>query len=218
MAFSCYNSSTYSGSALVLLFGTHFNIILCFSDNLSEAYLPNTPRYSRHIHQRGQLSLRSPSHTIQPSQTVLPVSGPSIVSTDNNPNWEDASTTNLVTNLISNKSTSFTCSQLKLCWSINTNEQLANILGQLMNILNTNQTSSLNTNSRETKACITNTFNSTKPNKLNNFLFQYHLYFHTNPMQFDMDIIKINFAITYLIKVAQDQFEMGLNQKDQDIL
>ena len=33
MAFSYYNSSTYSGSTLVLLLGTPFNTILYFSDN-----------------------------------------------------------------------------------------------------------------------------------------------------------------------------------------
>jgi len=33
-----------------------------------------------------------------------------------------------------------------------------------------------------------------------------------------MDITKINFAITYLTGVAQDWFEVGLNQEDQDIL
>jgi len=30
--------------------------------------------------------------------------------------------------------------------------------------------------------------------------------------------VKINFAMTYLTRVAQDWFEMGLNQKDQGIL
>jgi len=30
--------------------------------------------------------------------------------------------------------------------------------------------------------------------------------------------MKINFVITYLTKVAQDWFEIGLNQKDQSIL
>ena len=34
--------------------------------------------------------------------------------------------------------------------------------------------------------------------KLNYFLFQYHLYFHTNLVQFDIGIAKINFTITYL--------------------
>ena len=33
-----------------------------------------------------------------------------------------------------------------------------------------------------------------------------------------MDIIKINFTMTYLTKVAQDWFEVGLNQENQDIL
>ena len=33
-----------------------------------------------------------------------------------------------------------------------------------------------------------------------------------------MDIAKINFVMTYLIKIAQDWFEVGLNQKDQGIL
>ena len=33
-------------------------------------------------------------------------------------------------------------------------------------------------------------------------------------MQFDTDITKINFSITYLTGVAQNWFEMGLNQED----
>ena len=32
-----------------------------------------------------------------------------------------------------------------------------------------------------------------------------------------MNIMKINFAMTYLTRVAQDWFEVGLNQEDQDI-
>ena len=95
---------------------------------------------------------------------------------------------------------------------------MANILGWLANILNSNQTSGPNTNTRGTKACISDTFSSTKPDKLNNFLFQYCLYFHTNSVQFDIDIAKINFAMTYLTRVAQNWFEIGLNQKDQDII
>jgi len=88
---------------------------------------------------------------------------------------------------------------------------LADVLGQLENMLNSNQTSGLNTNSRGTKAYILNTFSGTELNKLNNFLFQCYLYFHTNPMKFDIDIAKINFAMTYLIRVAQNWFEVGLN-------
>jgi len=37
-------------------------------------------------------------------------------------------------------------------------------------------------------------------------------------VQFDTDIVKINFTITYLTGVAQDWFEVGLNQEDQGIL
>ena len=37
-------------------------------------------------------------------------------------------------------------------------------------------------------------------------------------MQFDIDIMKINFTMTYLTGVAQNWFEVGLNQEDQDIL
>jgi len=36
-------------------------------------------------------------------------------------------------------------------------------------------------------------------------------YFYTNLMQFDIDIVKINFAMTYLTRVVQDWFEVGLN-------
>jgi len=148
----------------------------------------------------------------------LPVPGPSIVTADNDSNWKDAPNTNLITNLTANRPISFTRSQSKLCRSNNTNEQLAEVLGRLANTLNANQTPGPNTNSRGTKACIPNTFSGTEPDKLNNFLFQCHLYFHANLVQFDMDIAKINFAMTYLTGVAQDWFEVGLNQEDQSIL
>jgi len=102
MASSCHNSSTP-----VSLLGTPFNTISCFSNQI--AYLPNVPQCSRRIHQRDCSSPRSPSSTIQPSQTVLPVSGPSIVPVDNNLNWEDAPTTNPTTNtIIANRPTSST--------------------------------------------------------------------------------------------------------------
>ena len=53
--------------------------------------------------------------------------------------------------------------------------------------------------------------------KLNNFLFQCHLYFHVNLVQFNTDITKINFAMTYLTGVAQNWFKVDLNQEDQNI-
>ena len=65
----------------------------------------------------------------------MPVLGPSIVTIDNNSNWEDALTTNSAANLISNRPNSSTCSWSKLYCSDNTNEQLANILRQLANTL-----------------------------------------------------------------------------------
>jgi len=37
-------------------------------------------------------------------------------------------------------------------------------------------------------------------------------------VQSDTNIAKINFAMTYLTRVAQDWFEVGLNQEDQGIL
>ena len=95
--------------------------------------------------------------------------------------------------------------------SDNTNEQLAKVLSQLANTLNTNQTPAPNTNSRGTKARIPNTFSGIELDKLNNFLFQCRLYFHANLAQFDTDIAKINFTMTYLTGVAQDWFEVGLN-------
>jgi len=94
---------------------------------------------------------------------------------------------------------------------------LADVLGQLANTLNTNQTPGPNTNARGTKAYIPNTFSGTEPDKLNNFLFQCRLYFRANPVQFDTDIAKINFAMIYLTGVAQNWFEVSLNQKDQSI-
>ena len=130
---------------------------------------------------------------------------PSIVPVDNDFNWENAPATNPITNLIANRLISSTHSKFKLCWSDNTNEQLADILGQLANTLNTNQTSRPNTYSRKTKAYISNIFSSTKLDKLdklNNFLFQCHLYFCANSAQFNMDIAKINFVMTYLTGVV----------------
>ena len=91
-------------------------------------------------------------------------------------------------------------------------------MAEILLTLNSNQTPSPNTNTRGTKACIPNTFSSTELDKLNNFLFQYHLYFCANLVQFNMDIAKINFIITYLTGVAQNWFEVGLNQEDYGIL
>ena len=100
-------SSHCNSSTLVLLLGTLFNMISCFSDQM--AYLPNTLWHSRRIHQRGCLSPRSPSSTIQPGWIVSPVSGPSIITVDNNPNWEDAPANPSTNNNIANRSISSIC-------------------------------------------------------------------------------------------------------------
>ena len=195
MASSCRNSST-----LVLPLGTLFNRISCFSDQI--AYLPNVPQYLRQIHYRGHSSPRSPSSTIQPGRTVSPVSGPSIVPADNDSNWENAPANPFTNTNTANRPTSSTRSQFKLCQSNNTNEKLAEVLSWLANTLNSNQTPRPNTNTRETKAYIPDTFSGTESDKLNNFLFQCCLYFCTNLAQFDTDIAKINFAMIYLTRVA----------------
>ena len=94
---------------------------------------------------------------------------------DNNSNWKNALTTNSATNR-SNLSHFSTYLWSKFQHSNNsTNEQLANILSHIMNSLNANQISSPNSNSRETKACITDTFSSTKLDKLNDFLISFIL-------------------------------------------
>ena len=118
-------SSHRNSSTPVSPLGTPFNMISRFSDQM--AYPPNVPRQSRQIYQRDCSSLRSPSSTIQPAQTVSPVPGPSIVPADNDPNWEDAPTTNLNTN--ANRPMSSTRSRSKPRRSDNSNEQLAEVLG-----------------------------------------------------------------------------------------
>ena len=154
------------------------------------------------------------SSTIQSGQTVSPVLSPSIIPADNNPNWENALTNPSTNNNITNRLISSTRSWSKSYRSDNTNEQLAEVLGRLANTLNSNQTPSPNTNTKGTKAYISDTFSSTEPDKLNNFLFQYCLYFRANLVQFNTNITKINFVMTYLTGVAQDWFEIGLNQED----
>ena len=131
-------SSRCNSSTLVPLLGTPFNTISYFSDQM--AYLPNVPWCSRWIHQRDCSFLRSPSSTIQPSQIVLFVPGPSTVTADNDPNWKDAPTNPSTNNNTANRLTFSTYSWSKHCQSNNTNEQLAKVLGRLTNTLNPNQT------------------------------------------------------------------------------
>ena len=86
--------------------------------NLSTQFHISIITSLEHIYQRGWSSPRFPTYTIQPAQIVLPVPGPSIILTDNDPNWEN----NSITNLTTNRPNSSTHSQLKLHHSNNTNK------------------------------------------------------------------------------------------------
>ena len=90
------------------------------------------------------------------------------------------------------------------------NNQLAEALRQLSENLNRGSTPK----PYQSKAHIPDTFNGSDPHKLNHFLFQCRLFFHTNPSQFFTDEEKINFAMTYLSSIAQDWFEVALQQED----
>jgi len=88
--------------------------------------------------------------------------------------------------------------------------QLAEALRQLLENLNKGLAPKLH----QSKARIPDTFNSSDPHKLNHFLFQCRLFFHANPLQFSTNEEKINFAMTYLSSVAQDWFEVVLQQEN----
>jgi len=90
------------------------------------------------------------------------------------------------------------------------NNQLAEALRQLSENLNRGSAPK----PHQSKACIPDTFDGSDPHKLNHFLFQCQLFFHANPSQFSTDEEKINFAMTYLSGVAQDWFEVTLQQED----
>jgi len=90
------------------------------------------------------------------------------------------------------------------------NNQLAEALRQLSENLNRGSAPK----PHQLKAYILDTFDGSDPHKLNHFLFQCRLFFHANPSQFSIDEEKINFAMTYLSGVAQDWFEVALQQED----
>ena len=90
------------------------------------------------------------------------------------------------------------------------NNQLAEALRQLLENLNRGSAPK----SHQLKARILDTFNGSDLHKLNHFLFQCRLFFCANPSQFSTDEEKINFVMTYLSSVAQDWFEVALQQED----
>jgi len=90
------------------------------------------------------------------------------------------------------------------------NNQLAEALRQLSENLNRGSAPK----PHQSKARIPDIFDGSDPYKLNHFLFQCRLFFCANPSQFSTDEEKINFALTYLSGVAQDWFEVALQQED----
>ncbi|KAF5347115.1 hypothetical protein D9756_010937 [Leucocoprinus leucothites] len=55
-----------------------------------------------------------------------------------------------------------------------------------------------------------NIFDGSKPQKLDEFLFQCHLYFNTNPLQFTTEHAKVSLAMTFLKGPAQQHFQTVL--------
>jgi len=90
------------------------------------------------------------------------------------------------------------------------NSQLAEALRQLSENLNRGSAPK----PHQSNARIPDIFDGSDPHKLNHFLFQCRLFFRANPSQFSTDEEKINFALTYLSGVAQDWFEVALQQED----
>jgi len=68
---------------------------------------------------------------------------------------------------------------------------LANIFGCTADKLTANQNPGHNSNQRETKVNIPNTFSNTELDRLDIFLFRCHFYFYANSTQFNIDIAKL---------------------------
>ena len=67
------------------------------------------------------------------------------------------------------------------------------------------------------KVHVPDVFDGTDPHQLHHFLLQCHLYFRSGPTLFKSDVDKVNFAITYVSGVVQDQLQVALEQEDQGI-
>lgn len=65
-----------------------------------------------------------------------------------------------------------------------------------------------------TKAREPEPFSGADPDSLSKFLFQCRLYFRANPAQFESDINKVNFALTFLTDVALRWFETGIDEEE----
>ncbi|KAJ3570532.1 hypothetical protein NP233_g4339 [Leucocoprinus birnbaumii] len=71
---------------------------------------------------------------------------------------------------------------------------------------------------RTNKARVPDAYDGTSPEKLETFLIQCQLYFHTNPTQFRTNEQRINFATTYLSGSALSWFNIALINEDQGVI
>ena len=164
------------------------------ADRTIGRFTSGLPRRSR------RLQLGTPRTPVRPRSFPLPVEPSTVPYVDDNPDWVDAP--------IPVPTPVFQTSPVANCNPVN--NQLAEALRQLLE--NLNRGSALKPH--QLKARIPDIFNGSDPHKLNHFLFQCRLFFRANPLQFSTDEEKINFALTYLSGVAQDWFEVALQQED----
>ncbi|KAF5353905.1 hypothetical protein D9756_007283 [Leucocoprinus leucothites] len=97
------------------------------------------------------------------------------------------------------------------CQNPDPEEQFLNIMDHFAtNLKNCNHTPQPVVKMERIQAKEPNTFDSSKPQKLDKFLFQCHLYFNTNPSQFTTECVKVSFAMTFLKGPAQQYFQTVL--------
>ncbi|KAF5348330.1 hypothetical protein D9756_010490 [Leucocoprinus leucothites] len=90
-------------------------------------------------------------------------------------------------------------------------EQFLNIMDCFAtNLENRNHTPQPVIKTEHIQAKEPDTFDGSKPQKLDEFLFQCRLYFNTNLSQFTTECAKVSFAMTFLKGPAQQHFQMVL--------
>jgi len=162
-----------------------------FADQTISRFAFGLPRRSRRLQSETPCTLVCPCSSlllVEPSE-FHSVDPTTISHVDDNPDWVDAPIP-VPTPMFQTLSPVADCNPV--------NNQLAEALQQLSENLNRGSAPK----PHQSKVRILDTFNSSNPHKLNHFLFQYRLFFHTNPLQFSTDEEKINFMMTYLSSVA----------------
>ncbi|KAF5357741.1 hypothetical protein D9756_001178 [Leucocoprinus leucothites] len=99
-------------------------------------------------------------------------------------------------------------------------ERFLNIMDRFAtNLENRNHTPQPVIKTEHIQAKEPDTFDGSKPQKLDEFLFQCCLYFNTNPSQFTTEHVKVSFAMTFLKGPAQQHFQTVLQvEYDWDII